>query len=438
MMLQNRFWILARLGVALLPCLACSSEGSGAGGSTGASGGSGAASGSGGSGSSNGGGGGTGAGTSSGGSSAANGGTGTSGSAGSSSGGGTSGGSGGSGSVTTPGIRWVGRVDATDPAAVKFAWQGAGFVAQVTGTTLTVKLEVNGTSTVYFQPVVDGVAGERFKVDPGAAVDVTLATGLSDGDHVVELYRETEGAYGISIFRGFTEGSPTDAPAATDRVIEVVGDSISAGYGNLGSEPHPDWVANPACHWTAENSSWYATYAAIAGRALDAEVSTVARSGWGMTRDNQNGPNVLANVYENALGTDDATPWSFERKPAAVVVNLGTNDWAMGDPGTDYETDYVDFIATVRSHYPDAFIFLTIGSMLGAPELAQVNARLASVIQAVSNATGDDKLVTFDFGTQNLGPDGSIPSGCDWHPSKDEHERMAGILQQQLATKLGW
>jgi lysophospholipase L1-like esterase len=332
----------------------------------------------------------------------------------------------------------VGRVDASDPEAVKFAWQGAGFVAQVTGTTLSVNLEVQGSSTVYFQPVVDGVAGERFNVDPGAAVDVTLATGLTDGAHSVELYRETEGAYGITIFRGFTEGSPLSAPEASARMIEVVGDSISAGYGNLGSEPHPNWVANPACHYTAENSSWYATYAAIAGRALDAEVSTVARSGWGMTRDNQGGPNVLANVYENALGTDDATPWSFERKPAAVVVNLGTNDWALGDPGTDYETDYVDFIATVRSHYPDATIFLTIGSMLGEPELTEVKARLASVISAVSSATGDDRLFTFDFGTQNLGSDGLIPTGCDWHPSQDEHERMAGILQQQLETTLGW
>jgi hypothetical protein len=438
MMLQKRFWVFASLG-AMLSCLACSSEDAGANGSTGTSGGSGAVSGTGGTGTgaggSSGGSGGSGAGASSGGSSAGNGGTGTSGSGGSTAG--TGGSAGSNGSVTTPGIRWVGRVDASDSEAVKFAWQGAGFVAQVAGTTLAVKLEVNGTSTVFFQPVVDGVAGERFNVDPGAAVDVTLATGLSDGVHVVELYRETEGAYGISIFRGFTQGTPMTAPAASDRVIEVVGDSISAGYGNLGSEPHPNWVANPACHYTAENSSWYATYAAIAGRALEAEVSTVARSGWGMTRDNQGGPNVLANVYGNALGTDDATPWSFERKPAAVVVNLGTNDWAMGDPGIDYETDYVAFIASVRSHYPNATIFLTIGSMLGEPELTEVKTRLASVVAAVS-ATGDDKLVTFDFGTQDLGSDGSIPSGCDWHPSQDEHERMAGILQQQLATKLGW
>ncbi len=338
------------------------------------------------------------------------------------------------------GPRWVGRVDASDPSAVKFAWQGAGFVANVAGPTISVRLSTEGTSTVYFQPVIDGTAGERFNVDSGAPVDVTLASGLADTDHRVELYRETEGAYGVSTFLGFTAGTLQPTPVSNGRLIEVVGDSISAGYGNLGSEPHPapDWVADPACHWTAENSSWYATYAAVAGRALDAEVSTIARSGWGMSRDLGGGGNVLPNVYENFLGVDDPTPWSFEPKASVVVINLGTNDWANGDPGTAYETAYVDFIATIRSHYPDAFIFLTIGSMTGGSQLTEVRTHLANVVTAVSEATGDDKLVTFDMGTQDLGADGSVPSGCDWHPSAADHERMAGILQEQLESHLGW
>jgi lysophospholipase L1-like esterase len=344
------------------------------------------------------------------------------------------------GGIATGGLRWVGRVDATDPAAVKFAWQGSGFLATVNGTTLTVKLQVEGPSTVYYQPVIDGTAGERFNVDPGAAVDVTLATGLTDTEHSVELYRETEGAYGVSTFLGFTAGTLSpDAPAANPRLIEVVGDSISAGYGNLGSEPHPNWVADPACHYTPENSSWYETYAAIAGRALGAEVSTIARSGWGISRDVEgNTTNVLPNVYENALGTDEPLAWSFERQASVVVINLGTNDFALDDPPVDYETAYIDFIGTVRSHYPDAFIFLTIGSMLGGDDLSNVKTHLSNVVAAIESATGDTKLITFDMGTQNVGADGSIPTGCDWHPNVADHERMAGILEQQLAAHLGW
>ena len=246
-----------------------------------------------------------------------------------------SGGGGAGGTAAASGPRWVGRVDYSNPDAARFAWQGAGVIATVSGTTIAVKLRTEGTSTVYFQPVIDGTPGTRFNVDSGADQAVTLATNLGDSDHVVELYRETEGMYGLSTFLGFTSGNVQGAPAASGRLIEVVGDSISTGYGNLGSEPHPNWVANPACHWTAENSSWYASYAAVAGHALNAEVSTIARSGWGMYRDRDgNTSGVLSSVYANALGTGNTTPWAFEPKASVVVVNLGTNDWNQGDPGT--------------------------------------------------------------------------------------------------------
>jgi lysophospholipase L1-like esterase len=350
----------------------------------------------------------------------------------------TGGDSGGTSAPTTAGPRWVGRVDATDPKAVRFAWQGAGFIATVNGSSIAVKLRTEGTPTVYFQPVIDGSVATRFKVDSGADQTVTLASGLAATDHVVELYRDTEGMYGLSTFLGFTSGTVTGAPGPSGRLIEVVGDSISAGYGNLGSEPHPNWVANPACHWTADNSTWYQTYAAIAGHALGAEVSTIARSGWGMYRDNTgNTSNVLSSVYEDALGTNSNAVWAFAPKASVVVINLGTNDWANGDPGTSYETAYQSFIAKVRGHYPDAWLFLTIGSMTGEPSLSQVKARLANVVAAVT-ATGDQKLATFDLGVQNMGADGSVPTGCDWHPNVADHQRMAGILQQQLSSRLGW
>jgi hypothetical protein len=365
--------------------------------------------------------------------------SGTGGAGGGASGAAGRGGGGAGGVAATSGPRWVGRVDSSKPDAARFAWQGAGIIATVSGKTIAVQLRTEGTDTVYFQPVIDGTPGTRFNVDTGADRTVTLANNLSDSDHLVELYRETEGMYGLSTFLGFTSGSVKGAPSASGRLVEVVGDSISAGYGNLGSEPHPNWVANPACHWTAQNSSWYATYAAVAGHALNAEVSTIARSGWGMYRDRDgNASGVLSSVYANALGTGNTDPWSFGPKASVVVVNLGTNDWGPGDPGTAYDTAYVAFIATLRSHYPDAWIFLTIGSMTGDPALSQIKTRLSNVVASVTASTGDQKLSTFDFGVQDMGSDGSVPTGCDWHPSASEHQRMAGTLQRQLSAKLGW
>ena len=53
------------------------------------------------------------------------------------------------GASTTSGPRWVGRVDASNPDAVRFAWDGAGVVAIVAGSTIATKLRTEGTNTVY-------------------------------------------------------------------------------------------------------------------------------------------------------------------------------------------------------------------------------------------------------------------------------------------------
>jgi lysophospholipase L1-like esterase len=331
------------------------------------------------------------------------------------------------------GVRFVGRVDPSDPAAVKFAWSGTGLVATVTGTDISVKLRTEGTATCFFMPVIDGKMGTRFEVTQGSDQTVSLGTGLAAGDHTVELYRETEGMYGSSTFLGFVTGTVKGAPAASGKLLEVVGDSISAGYGNLGVEPHPGWVASPACHWTAANSSWYQTYEAIAGHELGAEVSTIAVSGWRLGGTQ----NLMPDVYENMLGSGDSTPWGFGPKANVVVINLGTNDSSGGFNAAEFTAAGIEFAKTIRSKYPDAWIFYTIGPMVGDPGLTAIKNAEAAIVTDRKNA-GDTKIASFDFGTQNMGADGSIPTGCDWHPNVAEDTIMAGILKTKLKSALGW
>ncbi|HMJ12645.1 MAG TPA: hypothetical protein VK524_14580 [Polyangiaceae bacterium] len=88
------------------------------------------------------------------------------------------------------------------------------------------------------------------------------------------LYLDTEGGHDRSTLLGFERGQlQPQPPPSNGRVPEGVGDSISAGFGDLGAEPHPNGGANPACYGTPANPSWYATYTALAGRALQAEVT---------------------------------------------------------------------------------------------------------------------------------------------------------------------
>jgi lysophospholipase L1-like esterase len=333
-------------------------------------------------------------------------------------------------SVVPGGVRWIGRVDASNPRSVKFAWSGTGFIGTVGGTKISVQLQTEGaTTSAFFQPVIDGVAGARFQVMTGAAQTVLLANGLSAGDHTVELYRESEGMYGDSVFSGFVDGTVKGAPPPAPRFIEIIGDSISAGYGNLGVEVHPPW--DNACTFSLDTESAYLAYGSILGRSLNAEVSIIARSGWGMYRDlSGNTSGVLSSVYENTLGTQStATKWDFKRQADAVVINLGTNDAGPGDPGTPYEDAYVAFLHTIRGHYPNAWIFLTMGPMTSDPLLTQFRMHIDNVVTKM----GDARVTAVTLATQD-----ATMTGCDYHPNVAEDGVMAGVLTTALKAKLGW
>jgi lysophospholipase L1-like esterase len=336
------------------------------------------------------------------------------------------------GSFAAAAVHWLGRVDTSPPnpgALGRFSWSASGLAATVSGSTIAASLQTEGaTSSAFFTPVIDGTAGARFQVMAGAAQTVTLATGLSAGTHTVELYRETEGSYGDDVFYGFPDASLGPPPATSARLIEVVGDSISAGYGNLGVETHT--ADGGSCGFTLDTESAYASYGAMLARLLGAEVSIVARSGWGMYRDGTgNTSNVVPSVYGDTLG-DQATPaWSFARQPDAVVINLGTNDAITGDPGAPFETAYVAFLHTVRGHYPGAWIFLTVGTILSGSSLSTMQAHLTNVVTTMNDA----KITTIA-----LAPESTLTTGCQYHPNVAEDTAMAQALAPTMQAKLGW
>ncbi len=336
------------------------------------------------------------------------------------------------GGVVTGGVRYLGRVDLTDPKNPKLAWSGSGVVAIVTGAKISVKL-TSTSSAVFWKAVIDGAPQKSFSVASGATQTVVLGDALGAGDHRVELYRETEGQYAYSVFGGFVDGTVKGAPAA-GRLIEVIGDSITAGYGNLGVEIHPPW--DNACSFTLDTESAYGSYASQLGRTLGAEVSIVARSGWGMVRDlGGSSTGVLSAIYDRAAGPDVATKWDFKIKPDAVVINLGTNDAGAGggsDPGTAYETAYVSFAKTIRSHYPDAWFFFTFGTMTGDPMLTTMRNHVDKVVANLT-AAGDKKVVAIRLDVQD-----ATSTGCDYHPNVAEDNHMAAQLAPTMKTKLGW
>jgi hypothetical protein len=335
------------------------------------------------------------------------------------------------------GVRWRGRVDVSDPNAPAFGWTASGFTAAFTGT--SVQVTMNNDGAYFFQVVVDGAMGERMQAAEGTG-ELELASGLAAGDHVIELYRETESG-GASRLTGITidngSGTLNPPPKYNGRLIETVGDSQANGYGALGLEIHQNNCSETpsSCGYSWETQTGYQVYGAMVARNLNADASVLALSGWGCVRDAGGGPQVMPSVYEQTYYTNSSPPtWGFQETADAVIVNIGSNDTVLGDPGSDFETGLGNFVDTLRAKNPDAWLVLTVGPMMyGDP-----HDWIAGYTQSVIEAKGGEgaKIAYLDFG--NGDPCGEHGTGCGWHPNVWEGERIAGLLTPLLKEKLGW
>ena len=245
-------------------------------------------------------------------------------------------------------VRFVGRFDTTNPGAVRFAWPGSMILGRFKGTGISVKLKDDGKN--FFQVIIDGEPKAVLHGDAHKE-SYSLAAGLPDAVHDVAIYRRTEPKLGETVFLGF-EPIGTMLPAArpAERRIELIGDSITAGYGNEGP--------NATCTFNPAEENQYQTYGAIAARALNAEHVTIA---WSAQTIGQ-----MTDYFERTLPARPESQWDFKSwVPQLVVLNVGTNNFATYDPGeVRYVRIYRALFDRVRKVYPDALIVCGLGPML--------------------------------------------------------------------------
>ncbi len=323
------------------------------------------------------------------------------------------------------GVRFVGRYDGCVANVVRFAWSGSGFVARFSGTGLGVQLK---GLTNQFTVIVDGVLQPTLTTVNNADQTYTLATGLADEEHVVEMYRRTEASFGATSVAAVTveSGQLLTPPAAPARLIEVVGDSISCGYGDEGTPP---------CAFSAGTENHYLSYGALLARSLGAELSTVAWSGKGVVSNYGGGGNeLIPMVYDRVVPTEKRSLWTFGPQAQLALINLSTNDFSANTDPTEanFVAGYAALLANIRSRYPAAYILCTVGPMLTGTDLtAKARPYIASAV-AARRATGDLNVEAYEMTTPNPNP------GCDSHPSLLTHQAMATELETKVRAVLGW
>ena len=326
-------------------------------------------------------------------------------------------------------LRYVGRFDHSDAAGPRCAWSASTVIVRFRGTALNALLAGKGED--FWQVYLDGQPTEVIQLKEGQT-RYEVATNLSAGEHQVELAKRTEFNVGFTQILGFqlsADGALLPAPPAPDRRIEVIGDSISCGYGN--EAPTKEEKFTPL----RENAC--IAYGALAARDLGADYVCVAWSGKKLWPNNS-----ILDFYERILpeSAGASAPWDFAAyTPQAVIINLGTNDYGVADPdGPGWEAAYRALIQRLRKQYPDAWIYPTLGTMLGdwpAPRKpASTIRQCLTGLVAECQAAGDSRVRFIDFGTQ-LPADGF---GGSWHPSAATHRKMAAKLTRTLKQDLKW
>ena len=295
-------------------------------------------------------------------------------------------------------IRITGRVEEGD--SVVIYWPGTSVKVRFRGTALKAHLR-DERGTNFFNVVIDNDSLHLLEVDTVKRF-YTLAEGLPEGEHTVELIKRTEWDKGKTWFYGMqvTRGGLVDLPAPSKRVIEFFGNSITAGYAI------DDTTGGDSPDGTFTNN--YHTYAAITARHFNADLYCTVKSGIGITVSWF--PLTMPQLYNRLDPTDSLSKWDFKKvTPDIVVINLLQNDsWLVNQPehesfrrvfgkvppsGTRITTAYRDFVAGIRKVYPDAHIICALGSM----DATRKGSPWPSYVSAAVTQLNDPKMHTLFF-----------------------------------------
>jgi len=366
-----------------------------------------------------------------------------------------------------PNLTYVGRIDFTNPKAPAFSAPGVYITVRFKGVAVNVKVKSVSSSSNYFDLVVDGVTANSVKIQTSGNTDyIQGAKDLPYQEHTVTLVKRTEANPGPTAFLGFQfAGTILPAPSAKPHKIEVIGDSISAGSGNMAG----DGSAN--CQNSTAYSDANLSYGPILARQLNADYHVTAVSGIGLIRNyNCGNPNTMPVVYdrvyfEQSSNADAGTNvWdTADYEPEAILIGLGTNDFSPDDcskPALNETVDPVNFalwqatlksfILRLRSAYgsvnggqgPD--IFLLASPMLNdkwpndtyTSDTSHRQAMLAVANDVNGNTTGIGKVHVFSFDTDQKNALANV--GCGTHPLASDHAKIAADILPSVKSAMGW
>ncbi|MDO3387876.1 GDSL-type esterase/lipase family protein [Gilvimarinus sp. SDUM040013] len=323
-----------------------------------------------------------------------------------------------------------GRIDFSAPHKPELSWPSSRIDFRFHGTSVAVTLD-DDTGNNFYGAFINGNWEDPVVLDlDSGAKRYVIADGLEQREHRVTLVKRTEGEEGATRFLGVALNDGAEllpAPPLPSRRIEIFGDSITSGMGNMAELRAGDGNL-------AEKNA-FMSYGAIAARELDADYRSISQSGIGIMISWFGF--TMPDFYDqlNAVGDNDSR-WDFSRwTPDVVVINLLQNDsWLVEDrldpvPTAQQRVQaYYDFLASVHKEYPKAFIIAALGSMDATKEGSPWPGYIAAAVAQYQKAHSEARLATLVFPFTGYGQ----------HPRVVHHRANAMLLTDLIRLEMGW
>lgn len=274
-------------------------------------------------------------------------------------------------------------------------WSASGieFNAKCSGSVIvemeTLRTWTGDTNGAYFTVIVDGAVQSEnkriptenhhdswknnstnypFHITNKGKASFVIAKDLKDGVHNFKIFNQSEAvnaSYGIHSIT--LNGEFVDPPQESNLFIEFIGDSITAGYGNIAH----GGGGEVALYKDATRGWPYLT-----ANKLGADWSVVATSGIaagnGYGWSDEKSVSMQTVYPKLRYYSDKQTDYNFERQPDVVVLGLGTNDmWTYKNAGkteNDVKNEFKAMLNLVMEKNPNSKIIWIYGMMLNSAD----------------------------------------------------------------------
>ncbi|MCQ2174656.1 MAG: GDSL-type esterase/lipase family protein [Bacteroidales bacterium] len=340
--------------------------------------------------------------------------------------------------VTTPAadsrVTYIARTAVSEDGSVSFDWSNSTIRVAFRGDFL--KMKVSDTRKNWYNVWIDktpGVEADKVITTFGKDSTVTVAENLGKGNHFITIQKRTEGEQGTTTVHSFTtQGELLRAEPLKERMIEVVGDSYTCGYGSENS------VSTDRFSPATENVN--KAYEAIIARYFDADLMTIAHSGMGVSRNyNEEHKDAIKGYhmserYNQTFDENREVTWDASKsdwKPAITIIYLGANDFSVSlQPHKGrFIAKYHKLLREIKANYGEDHPILCCAS--------KSDENLFNYVREAALGSGM-KNVHYSAIFPKVDLDDDRELGADMHPNYKAHKKIAHVFIPYVATLAGW